>query len=70
MTQSHGVELLAWMNASDRAAVLSGYAEAAARLGLDHGGDASPVAARLLAWLAAPPGRGWWSWITCETRRT
>src|SRR5262249_4647721 len=33
--QSRGVELLAWVNASDRASVLSGYTEAASLLGLD-----------------------------------
>jgi hypothetical protein len=49
--QSREVELLAWVNASNRAAVLSGYAEAAARLGLDHGGAAESVAARFLGWL-------------------
>ena len=32
--------------------MLSGYAEAAAQLGLDHGGDAESVAARFAAWLA------------------
>lgn len=32
--RSRGIELLAWVNASDRASVLSGYAEAAAQLGL------------------------------------
>jgi hypothetical protein len=50
--QSHGVELLAWVNASDQASALSGYTEAAAQLGLDDGGDAELVAARFLAWLA------------------
>jgi len=50
--QSRGVELLAWVNASDQASVLSGYAEAAARLGLDDGEDAGLVAARFVAWLA------------------
>ena len=36
---------------ASRASVLSGYAQAAAELGLDHGGDAEAVAARFLAWL-------------------
>jgi hypothetical protein len=49
--QSQGIDLLAWVNASSRASVLSGYAEAAAGLGLDDGGDAEPVAARFAAWL-------------------
>jgi tetratricopeptide (TPR) repeat protein len=49
--QSGGVELLAWVNASSRASALAGYAEAAALLGLDDGGDAEAVAARVMAWL-------------------
>ena len=32
--------------------MLSGYGQAAAKLGLDHAGDAEAVAARFLAWLA------------------
>ena len=67
--QSRAVELLAWVTACDRASVLSGYAEAAAQLGLDDGGDAGQVAARFLAWLGStarpwlrrpgrPAGRG------------
>ena len=49
--QSRTVDLLAWVNAASRASVLSGYAQAAAQLGLDHGRDAEAVAARFLAWL-------------------
>jgi hypothetical protein len=56
--QSQGIELLAWVNASDRASVLAGYAEAAAQLGLDDGGDAEQVAARFLGWLGSTP-RPW-----------
>jgi tetratricopeptide (TPR) repeat protein len=51
--QSRRIELLIWVNASDRASVLSGYTEAAAQLGLDDGGDAGQVAARFLAWLGS-----------------
>ncbi|MHB1595235.1 MAG: hypothetical protein ACYCU3_13755, partial [Streptosporangiaceae bacterium] len=51
--QARGVELLAWVNASDRASVLSGYTEAASLLGLDDGGDAELVAARFLGWLGS-----------------
>lgn len=51
--RSQAVELLAWVTATTRASVLSGYVQAAARLGLDHGGDAESVAARLLAWLSS-----------------
>ena len=50
--QSRGVDFLAWVNAGSRASVLSGYAGAAAQLGLDHGGGAESVAARFAAWLA------------------
>ena len=49
--QSRDVDLLAWVDAASRASVLSGYGQAAAKLGLDHGGDAETVAARFLAWL-------------------
>ena len=44
--RSRGVDLLAWVAATSRASVLSGYGQAAAELGLDHGGDAEAVAAR------------------------
>jgi tetratricopeptide (TPR) repeat protein len=50
--QSREVGLLAWVDAASRASVLSGYGQAAAKLGLDHDGDAEAVAARFLAWLA------------------
>ncbi len=49
--QSRDVGLLAWVDAASRASVLSGYGQAAAKLGLDHAGDAEAVAARFLAWL-------------------
>ena len=52
-----GSSFLAWVNASSRASVLSGYAEAAARLGLDDGGDAESVAARFAGWLAGTARR-------------
>ncbi|MGH3278086.1 MAG: hypothetical protein ACRDNW_03005, partial [Trebonia sp.] len=51
--QSREIELVAWVNASDRASVLSGYAEAAAQLGLDDSGDAEQVADRFLGWLGS-----------------
>src|SRR5579859_627460 len=51
LRQSRSVDLLAWVTATSRASVLSGYVQAAARLGLDHGRDAEAVAARFLAWL-------------------
>jgi len=49
--RSRSVDVLAWVAAASRASVLSGYVQAAAELGLDHGGDAEAVAARLVAWL-------------------
>jgi tetratricopeptide (TPR) repeat protein len=52
LLRSRSVDVLAWVAATSRAAVLSGYVQAAAELGLDHGGDAESVAARFLAWLA------------------
>jgi hypothetical protein len=55
--QKRGIELLAWVNASDRASILSGYAEAAACLGLDHDGDAESVAARFAGWLGGTARR-------------
>src|SRR5436309_295499 len=56
--RSRSVDLLAWVAATSRTAVLSGYVQAATELGLDHGGDAESVAARFLAWLAGT-GRPW-----------
>src|ERR1700683_731695 len=49
--QSRSVGLLAWVTATSRASILSGYAQAAAELGLDHERDAESVAARFIAWL-------------------
>ncbi|MGH3407474.1 MAG: hypothetical protein ACRDRJ_33990, partial [Streptosporangiaceae bacterium] len=49
--RSRAVDLVAWVSATSRASVLSGYAQAAAELGLDHGGDAESVATRFIAWL-------------------
>jgi tetratricopeptide (TPR) repeat protein len=55
--QSREIGLLAWVTVSDRASALSGYAEAAACLGLDDGGDAESVAARFAGWLAGTARR-------------
>lgn len=49
--RSRSVDVLAWVAAHSRASVLAGYGQAAAELGLDYGGDAEAVAARVLAWL-------------------
>jgi tetratricopeptide (TPR) repeat protein len=56
--RSGRVELLAWVDASSRAAVLSGYLQAAAAVGIESAGPAEQVAGRLVAWLAATP-RPW-----------
>jgi tetratricopeptide (TPR) repeat protein len=52
LLRSHTVDLVAWVTATSRASVLSGYVQAALKLGLDHAGDAESVAARFVAWLA------------------
>ena len=56
--RSRTVELLAWVTATSRASVLSGYVQAAMELGLDDRGDAESVAARFAAWLGGT-GRPW-----------
>ena len=53
-----GLDLVAWVAAPSRASVLSGYAEAAAQLGLGRSGDAEAAAARFVAWLRSTP-RSW-----------
>ena len=53
-----GLDLVAWVTAESRASVLSGYAEAAALLGLDRTGDAEAVATGFAAWLRSTP-RPW-----------
>jgi tetratricopeptide (TPR) repeat protein len=50
--RSGRVELLAWIDASSRASVLSGYGEAAAAAGIRSACLAEEVAARLTNWLA------------------
>lgn len=55
--EARGVDFFVWVNASSRASVLSGYAEAAACLGLDDGGDAESVAARFAGWLSGTARR-------------
>jgi len=56
--RSRTVDLLAWVTATSRASVLSGYLQAATELGLDYQGDAESVAARFVAWLGGT-GRRW-----------
>jgi tetratricopeptide (TPR) repeat protein len=52
------VGLVAWVTATSRASVLSGYAEAAAAAGTPLTGDASSVASGFLGWLR-DSGRPW-----------
>jgi len=56
--RSPGVDVLAWVTASSRASVLSGFALAAAAIGGSDAGDAESVAARFIAWLGTT-GRSW-----------
>jgi tetratricopeptide (TPR) repeat protein len=49
--QDGAVELVIWVTATSNASVLSGYAEAAAALGVQLAGDAGAVSGRLLGWL-------------------
>jgi tetratricopeptide (TPR) repeat protein len=58
LCRSGEVDLVAWVRAGSRASVLSGYAEAAARLDLDSTSGAEQAAGRLLRWLAAT-GTSW-----------
>jgi len=50
--QSGRVDFLAWVAATSRASVLSGYVQAAAAVGINPAGAAEPVAARFVSWLA------------------
>ena len=50
--RSREVDLLVWVDATSRASVLAGYAEAAeAALGTDPSADAEAIAGRLVNWL-------------------
>jgi tetratricopeptide (TPR) repeat protein len=49
--RSPGVDVLAWVVASSRASLLSGFVQAASALGASLVGDAESVAARLVDWL-------------------
>jgi tetratricopeptide (TPR) repeat protein len=50
--RSPGVDVLAWVVASSRASVLSGFVQAAAATGRADAGDAESVAARFVSWLS------------------
>ncbi len=52
------LRLLLWVTATSRAAVLAGYAQAAAAVGISPAGDADAAAGRFLAWLAET-GQPW-----------
>ena len=57
--RSRGVDLLVWVAATSREAVLSGFVVAAvAAMGTDPSGDAESVATRFVSWLAET-GRPW-----------
>lgn len=57
--RSPGVDLLAWVVATSREAVLSGYLQAAAAAwGAEPAGDAESVAARFVSWLGST-SRNW-----------
>jgi hypothetical protein len=59
--QQQRVELLVWVTATSRTAVLARYAQAAADVTGVEDPDPGPGAERLLAWLAGtwPPDTGW-----------
>jgi hypothetical protein len=52
LRHSGKADVLAWVDASSRASVLAGYAEAAAAAGTGPGSPAGQAAARLAGWLA------------------
>lgn len=56
--QSGAVDVVIWLTATSRAAVLSAYAEAAAALGVQLSADAESACTRLLGWLRDTP-RPW-----------
>jgi hypothetical protein len=56
--RSGEIELLAWIVATDRSSLLSGFVQAALAAGINYAGDAESVSARLIDWLAAT-GRPW-----------
>lgn len=56
--RSPGVDVLAWVVASSRASVLSGFVQAAAAMGASDASNAESVAARFVDWLGKT-GRPW-----------
>jgi hypothetical protein len=51
------LDLLVWVSARDRSAILSGYAQAAQAVGISGEADAEQAAPRLLSWLAVTTKR-------------
>jgi tetratricopeptide (TPR) repeat protein len=49
--QARTIDLLIWVTAASRAAILAAYAEATATIGIDSPGNAESAAARLVRWL-------------------
>ena len=62
--RARSVDVLAWVAAHSRASVLAGYGQAAAKLGLDYGGDADAVAARVMAWLGGTSADSTTKWVS------
>jgi tetratricopeptide (TPR) repeat protein len=58
MWRSGDVDLLAWLDASSRASLLSGFVEAAAATASDHVADAESVAGSFVEWLGET-SRSW-----------
>jgi tetratricopeptide (TPR) repeat protein len=50
--RSGRIDLLAWIVATDRSSLLSGFVQAASAAGINYAGDAESVSARLIDWLA------------------
>jgi hypothetical protein len=53
MWEAGGLDLMAWVPAASRGAILSGYVRAAAAAGFDPSGTAESVAARFASWLGS-----------------
>ena len=56
--RSNQIEVLAWIVATDRSSLLSGFVQAASAAGINYAGDAESVSARLIDWLATTD-RSW-----------
>lgn len=56
--QAQEIDLLLWVTAASRAAIVSAYASSMAEIGIDSPGDAEAAAARFARWLGLS-GRSW-----------